>query len=148
MVKVSICCRRRVATCFLAPWLVTRIAIRIALMYNQKGLPRKSKKTPVTTFTSPAKTIEILRLKNGIVLTIKPAEQMGRIIVDAGRMIQAQSSEVNITRMVTPLQKARNILVDLAMMSSGANNPPAKKCTFPKRAPGSVTCANNNINTT
>ena len=147
MVKVSICCRRRVATCFLAPWLVTRIAIRIALKYNQKGLPRNLKKTPVTTCTTSAKTIEMLRLKNGIVLTIKPAEHTGRVIVDAGRMIQAQSSEVIITKTVTPLQKRITILVDLTMVSSGSNNL-AKKCTFPIRAPGSVTCANNNINTT
>ena len=47
-----------------------------------------------------------------------------------------------------PIAERIKILLDLAMVSSGSNNPQAKKCTFPKMAPGSVTCANNNIKTT
>ena len=82
--------------------------------------------------------MEVFRVKNGILLTMNPAEHTGWMIVDAGRMTQAKISEVIITRTVPPLQKTRKILADLAILSC-SNTPSVKKDTLSKRAPGANT---------
>ena len=147
MVKVSICCRSREATCFLAPLFVAKIVATSTLACNQNGT-RNLKKTAVTSCTTISKTIEKLRLKNGMLLTMNPAEQTGWIIVEAGRMICAQISEMTIAKAVTPLEKRMNIEVNLAtlidadLLPSWSNKSPAKKYTLSKMAPGSMMCAN------
>ena len=147
MVMVSICCLSLDARCFLAILFVTKIAVSSTLICNQKS-KSKSKKTPVTACTTIPRTIEKLRVKKGMVLTMKPAEQTGWVIVDAGRMTRAQISEVTIARAVMLLETTRNILVDLDMLSSCSKKAPLKKLTLPKRDPGSVICASNANNTT
>ena len=54
------------------------------------------------------KTIEKLRLKNGILLTMNPTEHTGWIIVDVWRMTQATISVVTIARAVAPFPKRMN----------------------------------------
>ena len=56
------------------------VALLGALLRNQRGTG-KSKNTPVTNCTTIPKTMEKLRLKNGILLTMNPAEQTGWMIV-------------------------------------------------------------------
>ena len=94
------------------------------------------------------RTIEKFRVRNGIVLTMNPAEQTGSVIVDAGRMTRTQISEVTIVRAVMPLEKTRKILVDFVILSSCSKKAPVIKSTLRKRDPGSVVCANNANNTT
>ena len=151
MVKVSICCRTREATCFLAPLFVANIVAKSTVMYTQKGWIN-SKKTPVTTCPTNAKNMEKLRLKNGMLLTMNPAEQTGWMIVEAGRMTRAQISEVIIAMAARPLEKTRNIVATMAILmdevnknlvslvSSWSNRLPDKKYTLSKTAPGSMRC--------
>ena len=147
MVKVSICCRSLVATCFLAPLFVARIVATITLVCNQNGT-RNSKKTAVTSCTTIPKTMLKLRLKNGMLLTMNPAEHTGWIIVEAGRFTSAQISDMTIAEAVTPEEKRMNIEVNLAilmdpvLLSSWSNELPDKKYASSKMAPGSMMCAN------
>ena len=152
MVKLSICCRSLVATCFLAPLFVARIIATTILMCNQNGWTNP-KKTPETICPTIPKTMEKFRLKNGILLTMKPTEQTGWMIVEAGRMTRAQISEVTIAKAARLLEKTRNIVANMAILmdevnknllslSSGSNKLPDKKCTLSKTAPGSMRCAN------
>ena len=110
------------------------------LIINQNG-KTNSRKTPVTSCTTMIRTMERLRVKNGILLTTNPAEHTGWIIVDAGRMMRAQISAVTIARAVMPLEKRMKTSVNAAMLSSCSNKSPVKKYTLPKRAPGSMICA-------
>ena len=82
--------------------------------------------------------MEMLRVKNGMWLTMNPAEQIGWTIVVVGRIARAKISEVIITRTVPPLQKTKKILADLAIVSC-SNTPPVKKDNLSKRAPGANT---------
>ena len=69
-----------------------------------------SKKT-VAVCTTNIRTMDKLRVKNGILLTTNPTEHTGGwIIVDAGRMRQAQISAVTIARAVAILPKRENII--------------------------------------
>ena len=146
MVKLSICCRSRVATWALAPLFVTKIVVSTALIFNQNGASI-SKKTHVTVCTTKLRTMEKLRVKNGILLTMNPTEHTGLIIVDAGRLMQAQISAVTMARAVTAFPKRRNTNCNLP--SSGLPNmSPVNKFIFLKRTPGSLICANTNSNTT
>ena len=78
------------------------------LALNQNGC-LISKKTHVTVCKTKLRTIEKLRVKNGILLTMNPTEHTGGIVVDAGRMMKAQISAVTIASTVTPLPKRKNI---------------------------------------
>ena len=84
---------------------------------------------------------------------MKPTEQTGWMIVEAGRMTRAQISEVTIAKAARLLEKTRNIVANMAILmdevnknllslSSGSNKLPDKKCTLSKTAPGSMRCAN------
>ena len=86
MLKLSICCRSRVATCALAPLFVTKMHVRNALRLNQNA-NWYSNKTIVTVCKTMIRTKEKLRVKNGILLTMNPTEHTGWIIVDAGRLM-------------------------------------------------------------
>ena len=146
IVKLSICCRIRNATCALAPLLVTKMIVITALIYNQKG-PRNSKKTIVTVFPIKTRAMEKLRVKNEIWLTMNPTEHTGWIIVDAGRMTQAHISAITMARAVAPLPIRKNII--FALPTSGSTNmSPVKKFILSKSAPGSMICAHTNNNTT
>ena len=83
---------------------------------------------------------------------MKPAEQTGWMIVEAGRMARAQISEVIIAKAARPLEKTKNIEANMAILmdevnknlvslSSGSNKLPDKKCNLSKTAPGSMRCA-------
>ena len=142
MVKVSIFCRTRDPTWALASLFVARMVVISKLKVCQEGRI-KPKKRGVTTCTTIAKTMEKLRVKKGILLTMKPGEQPGLIINAAGRRTRAQISEVNIATAVTPQEKCMNIAVNMAIdkLSSCPTEPPVKKSTLLKRAPGSTICA-------
>ena len=125
------------------------MAVTSALIFSQKGTSRNSKKTPTTTCTTIAKTMEKLRLKNGKLLTMNPREHTGWTIVDAGRITQAQISEVIIVRAVVQAEKRTNIALNLVKSHSrSTKRSPVKKYTFSKRAPGSKICASRKNNTT
>ena len=147
MVMVSICCCSLDATWFLAILFVSKMAVSSAQICNQMS-KSKSKKKPVTACTTIPRTMEKFRVRNGIVLTMNPGEQMGWLIVDAGPMTRTQISEVTIVRAVMPLEKTRKILVDFVILSSCSKKAPVIKSTLRKRDPGSVVCANNANNTT
>ena len=87
-------------------------------------------------------------MKNGILLTINPAEHTGLTNVDAGRMTQAQISEMVIARAVMPPEKIKNVVLNLVISSSRSTGLPVRKFTFLKRTPGSMICANKKSNTT
>ena len=103
MVKLSICWRSLDATCFMASLFVTKMVVATALKVNQKGI-RKPPKTAATTCRTMAKTIHMFKVKNGILLTMNPGEHTGWTICDAGRMAQAQISDVSIARTVRPAE--------------------------------------------
>ena len=146
MVKLSICCRSRVATWALAPLFVTKMVVSTALIFNQNGASI-SKKTHVTVCTTKLRTMEKLRVKNGILLTMNPTEHTGWIIVDAGRLMQAQISAVTMVRAVTALPKRR--VTKYAFPISGSSKmSPVKRNTCLKRAPGSMISAHANNNKT
>ena len=95
------------------------------------------------------KTIEKLRLKNGILLTMNQTEHTGWIIVDVGRMTQATISVVTIARAVAPFPKRMN--AKHALPTSGSTDSKFSELTsgsISKRAPGSTICAHTNNNTT
>ena len=73
MVKLSIRCRIRDATWALAPLFVTKMVVITALTFNQGG-EENSKKTIVTVCTTITRTMDRLRVKNGILLTTNPTE--------------------------------------------------------------------------
>ena len=85
-------------------------------------------------------------MKNKIWLRTDPTEHTGWIVVDAGRMTQAQISAVTMARAVTPLKRRRNILC--ALLSGLSNVSPVKKYIPLKRAPGALVCTNTNNDTT
>ena len=87
----------------------------------------------MTVCKTKLRTIEKLRVKNGILLTMNPTEHTGWIVVDAGRMIKAQISADTIARAVTPLQKRRNIRC--ALLSSGLPNMTPVKKKISKKGP-------------
>jgi len=120
MVKVSICCRTREATCFLAPLFVARIVTKSTVMCSQKGWIN-SKKTPVTICPTNAKTMEKLRLKNGMLLTMNPGEQTGWVIVEEGCIIRAQISQMIIAKAARPLEKTMNIVDNMAILMDEVN---------------------------
>ena len=60
--------------------------------------------------------MEKLRLKNGMLLVMNPAEHTGWMIVEAGRITSAQISEMTIATAVTPVEKRMNIEVNLAIL--------------------------------
>ena len=103
----------------------------------------------MTVLTTKIMTMDILRVKNGILLTMTPIEHTGWIIVDAGRMMEAQISAVTMARAVAPLPERRN--TKYALIASGSYNMPPVKKFVPlklKRAPGSKICAHTNNNIT
>ena len=148
MVNVSICCRRRDATWALASLFVAKMVVISKLKVCQEG--RRKPKKSVTKCTTIAKTMEKLRVKNGILLTMKPGEQTGLIIDAGGRKTWAQISEVNIATAVMPQEKCMNIAVNIAIakLFSCPTKPPVKKYTLLKRAPGSRICAKRKKNPT
>ena len=97
---------------------------------------------------------EKLRVKNGILLTMNPTEHTGWIIVDTGRMTQAHISAVTMARAVAALPKRRNTKYAFPTSVSSNwihldwNTSSVKKYILTKKAPGSVTCAHTNNNTT
>ena len=104
----------------------------------------------MTVLTTMTMTMDILRVKNGIVLTMNPTEHTGGwIIVDAGRMMQAQISAVTIARAVIALLERRNTRYALPTSGSSKTSPVNKFTPLKvKRAPGSKICAHTNNNTT
>ena len=123
------------------------MAVITTLLINQKGTTRP-KKIFVTTRTTIARTMEVFSVKNGILLTVNPAEHTGLTNVDAGRMTQAQISEMVIARAVMPPEKIKNVVLNLVISSSRSTGLPVRKFTFLKRTPGSMICANKKSNTT
>ena len=148
MVKLSNCCRSLVATWALAPLFVTKMLVITTLRLNQNGA-RNSKKIIVVDCTTKTRTMEKLRVKNGILLTMNPTEHTGLIIVDAGRMMQAQISAVTMASAMAPFPKRRN--TKFALPISGSPNMSPVKILIPlkvTRAPGSTICSHTNNNTT
>ena len=123
-----------------------KIVVSTTLAFNQNGA-RNSKKTTVTFCTTKIRTMEKLRVKNGIWLTMNSTEHTGWIIVDAGLMNQAQTSAVTMARTVAPLLQRKNTKYALPNSRSTSMSP-VKKSTLTKRAPGSTICAHPNNNTT
>ena len=144
MLKLSICCRSRNATWALAPSFVTKMVVSTTLIFNQNGA-RNSKKPIVTVDATKIRTMEKLRVKNGILFTTNPTEHTGWIIVDAGFMTQAQIPAITMARAVAPFVKRGNSKYALPLST---NMSPVKKCSLSKRAPGSMICAHTNNNTT
>ena len=70
---------------------------------------------------------------------MNPWEQTGWVIVDAGRMTQAQISQVTIAKAVMPPEKNVSLANSLATLS---NTPPVKKYNLMEKAPGSMIWAN------
>ena len=84
------------------------MVVSTTLIFNQNGA-RNSKKPIVTVDATKIRTMEKLRVKNGILFTTNPTEHTGWIIVDAGRLMKAQISAVTMARAVTALPKRENI---------------------------------------
>ena len=103
MVKLSICCRIRVATWALAPLFVTKMVVITTLILNQNGARNSKKPIVVAVDATNIRTMEKLRVKNGMLFTTNPTEHTGWIIVDAGLMNQAQISAVTMAWTVAPL---------------------------------------------
>ena len=114
----SSCCRILKATCFLAIWFVANIAMRRADTSSHGGTATtKKKRTNIETRIT--KTIEKLRLKNGMLMTTYPGAQRGVTSSGeaGGRMICAQISEVIMARAVIPTKKmkvANNIFASMS----------------------------------
>ena len=147
-VKLSICCRSRNATWALAPLFVTKMHGTNALIFNHTG-DENSKTTHATVCTTIIMTMEQLRVKKGIWLTMNPTEHTGWMIVEVGRMMQAQISAVTIARAMAPFPKRRN--TEYALPTSGSSNMSPVKIFIPlkeKRAPGLTICVHANNNAT